>query len=268
MRSLDEVGALTRAFEPLRERFIESVERERRAREEAERADREKTAFLTAVSHELRTPLNSILGFAQVLLQEIEGPLTESQREDVEMIRSSGEHLLSLFNDVLDLSAMASGGIALHRERVDVRALLTEAAKLLDAQRGHKPIEIRTDLEADLPLLDADPKRLRQIVMNLGANAVKFTAEGSVTLLARRDHDHLVVTVRDTGAGIARDHLSTIFEEYAQVGDFQARRRGSGLGLAIARRLTELHGGRIEVESLLAHGSEFRVWLPMGGAGA
>jgi len=262
VRSLDEVGELTRAFETLRVGFIEKVERHRRAREQAEEADRYKTEFLTTVSHELRTPLNSILGFAQVLLEELDGPLTESQREDIRMIQSSGEHLLALFNDVLDLSAMASGRIELRHERTDLGPIFAETVRLLEAQRGARAVEIRTDIAPDVPPVSVDPKRLRQILMNLATNALKFTSQGEIALEARARRAEVVVTVRDTGCGIAAEELPTIFEEFTQAGAPRRRQGGAGLGLAIVKRLIELHGGRIWAESQVGVGSSFHVSLP------
>src|SRR4051812_44847015 len=172
IRTLDEVGALTRAFEELRQGYFDQLVRERTAHRQAQEADRYKSEFLSTVSHELRTPLNALLGFSEVLLAEIEGPLNEGQREDVRMIRASGEHLLSLFNNVLDFSALASGRIQLKLEPLDVREVLDEMASLLEGQRQGKPVAIVVDCPEFLPELEADPTRLRQIVMNLGTNAL------------------------------------------------------------------------------------------------
>jgi signal transduction histidine kinase len=263
IRSLDEVGALTRAFEELRQGYLEQLSRERAAHRQAQEADRIKSEFLTTVSHELRTPLNALLGFTEVLLAEIEGPLTEGQREDLRMIRASGEHLLSLFNNVLDFSALASGRIQLNVEPVDVRELLDEVASLLEGQRQGKPVAIVVDCPAHLPELEADPTRLRQIVLNLGTNALKFTPGGEVRLYARFNGRELAIGVRDTGIGIAEEDLPLLFEEFTQVGSLDTR-RGSGLGLSIVKQLTELHGGRIQVESTLGQGSLFIVAFPVG----
>lgn len=265
IRALDEVGLLTRSFEELRQGYLEQLARDREARRQAQEADRIKSEFLDSVSHELRTPLNAILGFTQVLLAELEGPLSEGQREDLSMIQASGEHLLELFNNVLDLSALASGRIELNLSEVDPGQLLHEAASLLEAQREGKDVRIRREVSAQVPKVTADPTRLRQIVMNLGSNAVKFTRQGEVRLRAVQHQDELWIEVHDTGVGIAPSELSSIFEEFIQGGTSKERRRGSGLGLSICKQLTELHGGRIWAESELGEGSVFTVALPLAG---
>lgn len=262
IRSLDEVGALTRAFEQLRQGYLDQLMRERAARRQAQDADRYKSEFLSTVSHELRTPLNAILGFSQVLLAEIEGPLTEGQREDLRMIRASGEHLLALFTNVLDFSALASGRIQLRKELVDVREVLEEAASLLEAQKQGKHVAIRCEIPEHLPALHADATRLRQIVMNLGTNALKFTKKGEVRLEASATEHTICLRVRDTGIGIAEEDLPLLFTEFSQLGAREGR-RGSGLGLSIVKQLVELHGGQIAVESVRGQGSTFRVELPL-----
>jgi signal transduction histidine kinase len=267
IRTLDEVGALTRAFEQLRQSYLDQLGRERAANRKVQDADRAKGEFLSTVSHELRTPLNAILGFSQVLLAEIEGPLTDGQREDLRMIQSSGQHLLALFNNVLDFSALSSGRIQLRLEAVDVAEILEEVASLLEGQRLDKPVDIGVHVPDDLPRVQADPTRLRQIVMNLGTNALKFTARGVVTLEAKRGHDALLISVRDTGMGIAEDDLSRLFAEFSQLGPRDGR-RGSGLGLSIVKQLVELHGGRVSVDSIEGHGSVFTVSLPLDPAEA
>jgi signal transduction histidine kinase len=259
VRTLDEIGALTRAFEELRKLYVAQLARERAAHQQAQEADRYKGEFLTTVSHELRTPLNGLLGFTEVLLAEIEGPLTEGQREDLRMIRASGEHLLALFNNVLDFSALASGRIQLKFEPVDVRKVLSEVAQLLEGQRQGKPVAIVVDVPDFLPEIHAEPTRLRQIVMNLGTNALKFTSKGEVSLAASFNGREVSIEVRDTGSGIASEDLPLLFQEFMQVGTREQRRRGSGLGLSIVKQLVELHRGTIEVDSEVGRGSTFKV---------
>ncbi|MDB4990246.1 MAG: sensory box histidine kinase/response regulator [Myxococcaceae bacterium] len=263
LRTLDEVGALTRAFEELRRGYLEQLSRERAAHRQAQEADLYKSEFLTTVSHELRTPLNAILGFTEVLLAELEGPLTDGQREDLRMIRASGEHLLALFNNVLEVSALASGRIKLHPERVDVALLLEEVASLLAGQRQNKPVQITVAAPNELPPLQADATRLRQIVLNLGTNALKYTQAGEVALRAEQVDQAIRISVRDTGIGIAAEDLPRLFAEFTQVGTHGRERPGSGLGLSIVQKLTRLHGGHVEVESALGHGSTFSVTLPL-----
>jgi signal transduction histidine kinase len=221
---------------------------------------------MQTVSHELRTPLNSILGFTDVLWEEIDGPLNAAQKEDLAIIRNAGNHLMSLFNDVLDLSAAASGHLQLEFELVDVPALLEAVSSELGGLRRDRPVTVRSEAATGLPAVPADPKRLRQIVTNLGSNALKFTEQGEVVLGARLDGGWLRIEVRDTGPGIPPDEMSTVFEEFGQTVAEGKRRRGAGLGLAITRQLAELHGGEVSAESAPGEGSTFFVWLPLGQA--
>lgn len=267
-RALDELGTLVRSFESLRQDFQHALYRERELRRDVERADAAKGAFLQAVSHELRNPLNSILGFADVLLSEIDGPLTAEQREDLRIIHTAGRHLVALFNDVLDLSAAASDLLRLERVDVDVGALLDEVAAELRGQRQGKRVEVKVEIERPLPTIRADPKRLRQIIENLGSNALKFTDEGEVCLGALTDGGRVIIRVRDTGVGISPEDRELIFAEFGQVVERQRSRRGrrgggAGLGLAIAKTLAELHGGMISVASEPGVGSTFDVSLPI-----
>ncbi len=268
LRSLDELGALVRSFEGLRRDFGAVLDRERELRRELERADAVKAEFLKAVSHELRTPLNAILGFADVLLEGIDGPLTDAQREDLEIVRSAGQHLLELFNDVFDLSAAVTGQLVLQPVRLKVGPVLEEVARELRGLRGDKPVRIVLDVEPGIPDVRADPKRLRQIVTNLASNALKFTERGEVRLRARAEDDHwLSLQVLDTGPGIPEGVRDEIFLEFGQgEGEAVARRHGgAGLGLAISKRLTELHGGTLGLRSELGQGSVFEVRLPVWG---
>jgi signal transduction histidine kinase len=239
--------------------------RHRDARLEAQKEDESETEFLTELSHELRTPLNSILGFSQVLLDEIDGPLTPSQREDVETIRSSGSHLSALVDDVLDMAALQSGQVQLARRPVRVAMLVAEVERLLRGQLRDKPVELKRLVEDDLPPLVADEKRVRQILMNLGTNALKFTESGEVCIEAVAEDGGVRFTVHDTGPGIPPGDRDSIFHEFTQVsGSVLRRTQGSGLGLAIVKRLTDLHGGRIWLDSVTGEGSSFHVWLPAG----
>ncbi|MFW5876882.1 MAG: sensor histidine kinase [Myxococcota bacterium] len=266
IRSLDEVGEVTRRIDELRRHYLESLDRLREARRRAEVADEDKTEFLTSVSHELRTPLNAVVGFTDVLLAEIDGPLNEGQREDLSIIRGAGSHLVHLFNDVLDLSAAASGHLRLEREPVDVGPIVEAVGAELQGQRQDRPVAIHVELSPDLPAVYGDPHRLRQVITNLASNALKFTEEGEVRLEAEASGGELIVRVRDTGPGIAPDQVPLLFAEFGQVGDAGRRRKGTGLGLAISRKLVELHGGTIEVRSTPGQGSEFTVRLPAGEA--
>ena len=270
LRTLDELGALVRSFEELRRDFGEVLERERQLRKKLEQADMVKAEFLQAVSHELRTPLNAILGFADVLLDEIDGPLTEPQREDLQIIRNAGKHLMALFNDVLDLSAAATDQLRLKRVRVEIRPMLEEVAREIRGLLRDKQVEISVVVDPETPALDADPKRLRQILTNLASNAMKFTNKGEVRLEAKKDSssEKVLLRVIDSGIGIPEKEIETIFMEFGQVLEKQMgkksrkMRSGAGLGLTITKRLVELHGGTIHVASKVGEGSCFEVRLP------
>jgi len=250
----------------------------------AQEADRLKGQFLAAVSHELRTPLNAIIGFSTVMLDEIDGPVTPLQREDLKIINRNGRFLLHLIDDLLDLARIEAGKIELELAPVDVRALIVEVTETVQGLLHNRPITLNLSLPERLPYAYADAARIRQVLLNLLSNAVKFTKQGSISISARcvaapdtqpgtkgagavivrngqRLHPYIAVSVRDTGVGIASEDLARIFEAFHQVrsGD---RQRGSGLGLAISRRLIEAHGGRIWAESEPGKGSVFTFILP------
>lgn len=261
LRTLDELGALVRSFDALRLDFGAALNNERKLRREAEQAETARGEFLRAVSHELRTPLNAILGFADVLLAEIDGPLTDAQREDLEIVRSAGKHLLDLFTDVIDLSEAATDKLRLERVRLALPPLVEEVAKEIRGLKRAEALSILVESSDDVPLVNGDPKRLRQVVTNLAANAVKFTKEGSVTLrVDRSDDGDARIEVVDTGIGIPEAEQNRVFAEFGQA--LAAGSGGSGLGLAIAKRLVELHGGRLELESIVDEGSRFIVTIP------
>ena len=267
LRRRDEIGALAKALDRLRARFRAALDRERAARRELEEADAAKDAFLMAVRHELRTPLNAIVGFADVLLSELDGPLTASQKEDARIILSSGRHLATLFDDVLDLSAAVSHQLDLEVEETDLVQILRDVVGEQRPQARGKDLELILEAPERADLV-ADPKRLRQVFTNLVANAVKFTERGRVEVTVRASQATLVVEVRDTGVGIAPEAQETIFDEFLQAPGPRGRGRrrvGAGLGLAIARRLVELHEGRIVLWSEPGEGSVFTVRLPISG---
>ncbi|AKF10077.1 sensor histidine kinase [Sandaracinus amylolyticus] len=257
--------ALAQARARLRARLDALRTRAHEKRRIAERAQRSKEEFLAAVSHELRTPLNSIQGFAEVLLSEIEGPLSPSQREDVEAIHTAGAYLKELVDEVLDSSSRRTP-IASRLELVDLAALVREVARLVEVQRRDKPITIEVDIAPDLARVPADARRIRQILLNLGANAVKFTKKGHVRFRAEGGATREVrLAVEDTGPGIAREDLDRIFRTFERVDTNRGRTEGWGLGLAIAREMAQWHGGRIEVQSTVGRGSTFTLVLPAQG---
>ncbi len=229
--------------------------------------DRLKSEFLASMSHELRTPLNSIIGYAEVLLDGIDGDLTEDMQEDVETIHGSGRHLLNLINDVLDLAKIEAGQMDMRMEPVSLAHIANEVIATSRVLLTGKPVDLVMELDESLPGVEADPLRLRQIVSNLVTNAIKFTEEGSVTISAAPladDPSMLKVSITDTGIGISSDNLPLVFERFRQV-DQSATRRvgGTGLGLAITRQLVQMHGGDIWVESEEGVGSIFSFTVPV-----
>jgi signal transduction histidine kinase/CheY-like chemotaxis protein len=233
------------------------------ARIAAEQANELKTQFLANMSHELRTPLNSIINFTRILSAGMRGPVTSEQRDYLARVRQSGEHLLGLINDILDLSKIESGRMDLYTEPVQLAELIQGVMATAAGLTKDKPIVLRQELAADLPLVAADRTRLRQILLNLLSNAAKFTSSGTITVRAHQQGDQVVLSVSDTGIGIAAEHLTTIFEEFRQLeGSANRRYEGTGLGLAICRRLVQLHGGDLWVESMPEVGSTFAFSLP------
>jgi signal transduction histidine kinase len=261
IRSLDQVGALTAAFNLLVARFA-AAERSYRAdlRQAAEGA-RERSAFLAGLSHELRTPLNAILGFTHVLESEVDGPLSPDARESLTVIKTSGEHLKNLIDDVLDLSALETGQLRLSRRAVDMRELAEEVVREARAYVRDKPVGLSITGQAGL-FAHADARRVRQVLTNLITNAIKATAEGWVMVHVEARGAFVAVVVQDTGAGIPPAERAAIFEAYRQAGDVRSRRGGTGLGLSIAQRLVGMHGGTIDVVSQVGRGSTFTVCLP------
>lgn len=261
----DEAAWLAWTYESLHDRFAEEVQRFRRARSRVARADQDKIDFLAVMSHELRTPLNTILGFSDLLLEGLEGSINPGQREDLRIIRESGDHLLGLVNDILDLSALRAGQINVEFGDVDLVALGRMILDEAEGQRRDKPVRLAATYPGERCVVRGDARLLRRVLQNLVGNALKFTQRGEVLLAVRPTGAWVELEVRDTGPGIAPDALSRIFEEYQQAGDARTRREGSGLGLAIAKRFVELHGGRIEASSRLGQGSVFTVRLPVAG---
>lgn len=241
------------------------------ALEEMREADRLKSQFLANMSHELRTPLNSIIGFSKVILKGIDGPITGKQEEDLNAIYNAGQHLLGLINDILDLSRIEAGKMELAFTEVDlgeiIRGVMSTAVGLVK----EKPIELILDIPENLPPLQADNIRIRQVLLNLVSNAAKFTEEGhigvSARMIKRGGQSDIVVAVFDTGPGIHPTDQEKIFEPFSQVDASPTRKTGgTGLGLSICRHLVELHGGIIWVESVPDEGSTFAFTLPYNPA--
>jgi PAS domain S-box-containing protein len=242
------------------ELYSEQFETAERLRE----LDRLKSEFLANMSHELRTPLNSIIGYAEVLLDGLGGPLTELAQEDVQAIHSSGHHLLALINDILDIAKIEASQLELDLSEIDLNEFLPELIDMTQVLVKDRPVDLQLEIGEDVSEVVADEVRLRQILWNLLSNAIKFTEKGHVTLRCRPDDSQIIFEIEDTGIGIAPEDHEKVFEQFRQVDGSATRRAGgSGLGLAITRHLVQLHGGRIWLDSQVGRGSTFYFNLPI-----
>ncbi|MGZ8493377.1 MAG: sensor histidine kinase, partial [Gemmatirosa sp.] len=238
-----------------------------RARESAEEANLAKSQFLRTVSHELRTPLNAISGYADLVLMELRGPVTTEQRADVERIKRASQHLLGLINDILSFAKLEAGQVELDVGLVDLPPTLGEVEALVGPQLAAKALRYTSDVRVPDLAVRADAERLRQILLNLLGNAIKFTPEGGrIAVTCDADATRVVIHVRDTGVGIPRDALERIFDPFVQVGrNLRAPSDGVGLGLAISRDLARRMGGDLTADSRVGEGSTFTLLLPRAG---
>jgi signal transduction histidine kinase len=231
--------------------------------QQLEVASRHKSEFLATMSHELRTPLNAINGFSEVLLERYFGDLNDKQEEYLNDILSSGRHLLSLISDILDLSKVEAGRMELEPSRFPLAPLLESGLVMVRERANRNGVQLGLDVSPEVGEIEADERKVKQMLFNLLSNAVKFTPPGGrVDVAARSAREGVEITVRDTGAGIAAEDQERIFEAFRQARPGQDHGEGTGLGLALTRRLVELHGGRIGVESVPGRGSTFTVALP------
>jgi PAS domain S-box-containing protein len=253
-----------RAEEQLREMQRAYTRELERRNQEIERANNLKSEFLASMSHELRTPLHTIIGFAELLAEELQGPLNEKQKRFVHHIHKDSLHLLELINDILDLSKIESGRLVLRPEAFDLRAVINESVATVQGMADSKQLRVTTRVDVDAAIV-ADRLRVKQILVNLLSNAVKFTPDhGSVWVEADLSGDTVRVRVRDTGVGIPASEHASIFDKFHQVGaTTKGVREGTGLGLAITKQLVEQHGGAITVESAPGRGSCFTFTLPL-----
>lgn len=234
------------------------------ARADAEEANWMKSQFLANMSHELRTPLNAIINFAYLLSLGVDGPLTTEQEDMLNRIGDSGRHLLGLINDILDLAKIESGRIDLYLEKVYLPELIHGVMSTAVGLVRGRPIELRTQVPDDLPMIQADRKTVRQVLLNLVSNAAKFTDAGHVAVTAVAGETWVTISVEDTGIGMRPEDIPKAFTEFVQVDGEMARRiGGTGLGLPISKRFIEMHGGRIWVESEPGKGTTFHFTLPL-----
>ena len=234
------------------------------ARDRAEQADRAKTAFLSTVSHELRTPLNSMIGFTDIVLQELAGPLNDEQKRQLAIVQESSRMLLGLINEMLDLSRIEAGRLQLTLAPFDLAELLRKRVDAFAPLIAQKSLALECEIDPHLASMTSDAQRVAQIVTNLLSNATKFTRQGGIALRARQVGAAATIEVRDTGPGIAQEDLELLFKPFVQVGEAQrTHREGTGLGLVISRHLARALGGDIRVESDPGQGTRFIVTLPM-----
>ena len=266
--SEDEVGLLTEDFNDMLSRIAEQDVAVRAAKERAEEASRAKSEFLANMSHELRTPLNAIIGFSEVLLEKMFGELNDRQEEYLNDILSSGEHLLSLINDILDLAKVESGKVELQPSLFDLRQVLEGSLMMVKERALAHGITLSLESADDVETVVGDERKVKQILFNLLSNAMKFTPNaGQVGIRAHAVDGAVQIAVWDTGVGIAPADQDCIFEEFRQVGSgLTGKTEGTGLGLALTRKFVALHGGTISVQSALEQGSTFTFTLPMAEA--
>jgi signal transduction histidine kinase len=230
----------------------------------AESADRTKSAFLATMSHELRTPLNSIIGFTGILLQKMVGPLSSEQEKQLKMVQSSARHLLDLINDILDISKIEADQLVIGSEAFDMSSAIRKSVEKILPMAEKKGLIISVSINPEGIEVTSDRRRVEQILLNLLSNAVKFTDKGQIRLDCRKEDDWLVTSLSDTGIGIRPEDLTALFTPFKQVDTGITRQyEGPGLGLSICKRLIELMGGKIWVESELGKGSTFTFTLPL-----
>jgi PAS domain S-box-containing protein len=237
----------------------------RRQRLEVEQASQAKSQFLANMSHEFRTPLNAILGYTSLLLQGVSGPMSPQQEKNLARVDSNARHLLAIINDILDISRIEAGKMPLHLSRFALPALVSEVLAELEPLIVRSRLSVKTDVVRAVPDITSDRAKVKQVVLNLVSNAIKFTPSGTVTITLRHDaaDREAVVAVKDTGIGIATGDQDRVFEDFRQADNSPAREYGgAGLGLAICRRLAHMLDGRIELSSRVGQGSTFTLALP------
>lgn len=229
-----------------------------------EAASRHKSEFLANISHELRTPMNAIMGFTRLVMRRAKDILPACDYENLGKILVSADHLLNLINDILDLSKIEAGRMESHPTSFELGPLLDECVRTIEPPVKGERLHLVKEIEPDLPPLLTDQDKLKQVLVNLLGNAVKFPEEGTISITARRQDGQVAITVADTGIGIPEDKLELIFEEFRQADSSTTRRySGTGLGLSISRRLVHLLGGDIFVQSAVGVGSSFTVLIPL-----
>ncbi len=263
-----QVNARTRELrqinQEMEQRVIERTAELAAAMEKAQEADQIKSAFLATMSHELRTPLNSIIGFTGIMLQGMTGPLNPEQYKQMSMVQSSARDLLALINDVLDISKIEAGQLPLSITSFELKASIEKMVKVVSPLVEKKGLDLKLEIADDIATATMDQRRLEQVILNLLNNAVKFTEKGHVSISCRIEDDWYCLSVSDTGIGIQPEHLQSIFQPFSQIDTGSTRKyEGTGLGLPISKKLVEMMGGSITVESQWGRGSTFTIRFPI-----
>ena len=276
----DKVRERTKKLEELNKSIIETniklsdqAEKLKVARDLAEAANRAKSEFLANMSHELRTPLNAVIGFSDLMVKGMTGEITDKQMEYSRYINESGMHLLNLIDEILDLSRIEAGMVELEYSDVDIKSLVDESLMFIKEKAMKHSINISVDIEEGINVIEADKRRLKQVLVNLLSNAVKFIPDsGTITVKTRliqhsfkadNNLDYIEFSVEDTGCGIKREDIPKLFKSFVQLeSPYQKRHGGTGLGLSICKQIVEAHSGKIWVESIWGKGSNFKFIIP------
>jgi signal transduction histidine kinase len=260
----NEIAQVGMSFNYMADQITTRIQEVEEARDQAQRSDQVKSAFLASMSHELRTPLNSIINFSKFVARGVMGDVNEKQADALNKVVGSGQHLLSLINDVLDMSKIESGSLSLYVENnIDLAELIKIALANVEVLLQDKDITLESDIASNLPLLTGDRKRILQVVLNLLSNACKFTDEGTVKISSQVKGNSVEIKVSDTGTGIAKEDFEAVFQPFQQTDTGIRQGGGTGLGMPITKNLVEVHGGKIWFESVLGTGTTFYVSLPI-----
>jgi len=255
---------LRESYANLEEKVKERTRELTEALEQLEIASKHKSDFLANMSHELRTPLNAILGYTELILDNIYGDVPEKIQEILERLEQNGRHLLGLINDVLDLSKIEAGQLILSLNDYSMQEVIQTVFTSVESLAAEKNLALKVSISSDLTTGMGDEQRIAQVFLNLVGNAIKFTEEGEVEVEVTTSNDTFLISVSDTGPGLSEADQKMIFEEFRMADSSSTRKKGgTGLGLSISKRIIEMHGGRIWVESSLGKGSTFRFTLPV-----
>lgn len=274
LKQADELGQLGEAFNDMAnsiqqrdQQLAVQLTETQKAREVAERSDQVKSAFLASMSHELRTPLNSIINFTKFVVKGMMGPVSEEQTSTLNEVIDSAKHLLNLINDVLDMSKIESGSLRLFVEdNVNIQGVLEQVVTTGKSLIEEKPIQIVSEIAADLPTMRGDRQRLLQILLNIMSNACKFTETGQIVVRAAQHNGNLSISIQDSGPGIEPGDQASVFEPFKQTNTGLRQGAGTGLGMPISKSLVEAHGGKLWLESAPGAGATFFVELPIQAA--